>query len=229
MTNTPRPPERTIKDELFSHFARVGKALSSHKRLEIIEVLAQAERSVEELAVLAGVSVANASAHLKVLFQARLVERRKDGQRVFYRLASPRVVRVFRELEALGREQLAEVEQLVARYYERPDEFEPMTSVELERRLADGDVVVLDVRPAVEYAAGHLPGAINIPVAELERRLSELPADREYVAYCRGPFCLMSVDAAALLTKHGRRARRLRDGVREWEAAGRPIETASHL
>ncbi|HEX9894749.1 MAG TPA: metalloregulator ArsR/SmtB family transcription factor, partial [Gemmatimonadales bacterium] len=181
---------RAVKDGLYLQFARIGKACASPHRLELLDLLAQAERPVEALARETGLGVANTSAHLKLLYQARLVDRRRKGQQVWYRLADLAVRRLLQDLMALGRKQLAEVEQVVHRYYESPGELEPITPRELRRRLRDGDVLVLDVRPPEEFAAGHIPGAVNIPPDQLRRRLASLPRDRDIVAYCRGPFCL---------------------------------------
>ena len=214
---------RRTKDQLFAQFARVGTALSSPKRLEILDLLAQAERPVDAIAEQTALSIGNTSAHLKVLHAARLVDRRREGQRVFYRLADPRVVRVLRELQALARTQLVEADQLVQRFYEAPDDFEPVSPAELKRRIAEGDVLVLDVRPPEEFAAGHLPGARNIPPDELGRRLGELPRGKEIVAYCRGPYCLYSVEAVVTLRRRGFRARRLAGGLPDWRSRGYPV------
>ncbi len=212
-----------VKTALYTNFARIGKALASPKRLEIIDLLSQGQRSVEALAQAAHLTIGNASAHLKVLHSARLVDRHREGQRVFYRLASPAVFRFFRDLQALGEEQLAEVERLVRLYYEAPTELEPVSPTELLRRLRDDNILLLDVRPREEYRAGHLPGARNVPPDELERRLAELPRDREIVAYCRGRYCLLSAEAVSLLDRNGFRARRLTVGLPDWEAQGHPI------
>ncbi len=214
---------RSLKDQLYAQFARIGKALASPKRLEILDLLSQAERSVEALAAEANLSVGNASAHLQVLHSARLVARRKEGQRVHYRLANPAVFRFFRDLQGLSRQQLAEVEQMARLYYESPGELEPVTSSELVRRLRDEDVLVLDVRPEEEYRAGHIPDALNVTPDELESRLSDLPGDREIVAYCRGPYCLFSKEAVELLRQQGYRARRLEIGFPDWRAQGYPV------
>ncbi len=217
----------SIKDDLYSHFARVGKAFASSKRLEIIELLAQSERSVEDIANVAGLSVGNASAHLKVLHTAHLLERRREGQRIYYRVAGPAVFQLLRSLQRLGEEQIAEVEQLVRLYYQAPGELEPVSSEELRRRLEQDDVLVVDVRPPEEYRAGHLPGAVNVPPDELARRLHELPRDRDIVAYCRGRYCLFSVEAVALLNEHGYRARRLTVGLPDWQMEGHPVAVGS--
>lgn len=214
---------RAVKDQLYANFARVAKALSSPKRLEIIDLLSQGERAVESLASEAALSVGNASAHLKVLHAARLVDRRRDGQRILYRLASPEVFRLFRDLQGFAETRLAEVERLVRLYYDQPDALEAVSREELLRRMRDGDVVLVDVRPREEFLAGHVPGALNVPPDELESHLATLPADREIVAYCRGPYCLFSVEAVAALRARGYRARRLATGLPDWRAAGHPV------
>jgi len=209
------------KAALFDEFARVGKALASGRRIELLDVLANGERTVEGLAREGGLSVANTSQHLQVLRRARLVATRRDGTSVYYRLASPEVFELWRALRTLATSRLAEVERLAAAYLGARDELEPVTREELARRLQDDDgLVVLDVRPVAEHAAGHLPGAVSIPVGELRRRLAELPRDREIVAYCRGPFCAFAHEAVALLRREGFSARRLVDGLPEWQAAG---------
>jgi rhodanese-related sulfurtransferase/DNA-binding transcriptional ArsR family regulator len=217
---------RALKDELYTHFARIGRAVSSPQRLELLDVLAQGERPVEALAAEAGLTVKNASAHLRVLREARLVARRKEPPYVVYRLADGEVFGLLRRLEGVARTRLAEVQRLVQDYYEAPDALEPVGAAELARRLEAEDVVVLDVRPEAEYRAGHIPGARSIPVAELEARLSELPADREVIAYCRGPYCLFSLEAVEVLRRHGVRARRLDVGLPDWGAEGRAVEAA---
>lgn len=213
-----------VKAELFEQFARIGKALGSARRLEMLEFLSQAERSVETLARMTGLSVANASQHLQLLRRAGLVEARKEGLYVHYRLAGDAVDRLVAALRVVGQERLAEVEKLVAQYLDAKDDLEPVPARELVERAKKGLVTVLDVRPPEEYASGHIPGAINVPLGELRRRLHELPRDREIVAYCRGPYCLLAFDAVAELRKHGRKARRLEDGFPEWRSAGRPVE-----
>jgi rhodanese-related sulfurtransferase len=216
--------DRAAKTALFDEFARIGKALASGRRMELVDVLANGERTVEALARETGLSVANASQHLQILRQAGLATTRREGTSVHYRLAAPEAFELWRSLRTLAASQLAEVQRLAAAYLGDRDELEPVTRQELARRLQDGeDMVVLDVRPAVEYAAGHLPGAVSIPVGELYRRLSELPGDREIVAYCRGPYCAFAHDAVALLRREGFRARRLEDGLPEWESAGLAI------
>jgi rhodanese-related sulfurtransferase/biotin operon repressor len=212
------------KREIFANLARIGTALSSPTRIEFLELLAQAERSVEQLAGLTGTSVANTSQHLQKLRQAGLVVGRKEGLYVFYRLAGDEVVALLSALGATGEAYLAEVERIVRLYLTQKDELEPVPAKELLERARKGLVTVLDVRPAEEYAAGHLPGAVNIPIQELGKRLRELPKRQEVVAYCRGPYCLMSYDAVALLRKKGFKARRLQAGMPEWRTAGLPVE-----
>jgi rhodanese-related sulfurtransferase len=213
--------DRAAKTALFDEFARAGKALASGRRIELLDVLANGERTVEALAGEVGLSVANTSQHLQVLRQAGLVAGRRQGTWIFYRLAAPEVFQLWQALRSLAASRLAEVERLAAAYLGDRDELEPVTREELARRLDDGDdLVVLDVRPAAEHAAGHLPGAVSIPVGELRRRLAELPRDREIVAYCRGPYCAFAHEAITLLRQEGISARRLEDGLPEWIAAG---------
>ena len=214
------------KREIFANLARIGAALSSAVRIELLELVAQTERSVEQLAGLTGATVANVSQHLQKLRQAGLVVGRKDGQYVRYRLAGDEVVRLLEALGRVGEVYLADVERIVRLYLAQKDELEPVPAQELLTRARSGLVTVLDVRPPEEFAAGHLPGAVNIPVHELEKRLKELPKGREVVAYCRGPYCLMSYDAVALLRKRGVKARRLEAGLPEWRTAGLPVERA---
>jgi rhodanese-related sulfurtransferase len=213
--------DRAAKTALFDAFARAAKALASGRRIELVDVLANGERTVEALAGEVGLSVANTSQHLQILRQAGLVGSRRQGTSVHYRLAGPEVFELWRTLRTLAASRLAEVERLAVAYLGGRDDLEPVTREELARRLEDGDdLVVLDVRPAAEYAAGHLPGAVSIPVAQLRRRLAEVPGDREVVAYCRGPYCAFAHDAVALLREEGFSARRLEDGLPEWQAAG---------
>lgn len=214
------------KRKIYECLARIGAALSSAVRLEILELLAQGERSVDELATLAGASIANTSQHLQKLKQAGLIVGRKEAQFVKYRLAGDEVVALFDTLGVAGQAHLAEVDQVVRLYFTAKDDLEPVPAAELLERAKAGLVTVLDVRPAEEFAAGHVPGAVNIPIRELERRLAELPKRREVVAYCRGPYCLMSYDAVQLLRQKGLKARRLKDGMPEWRLAGLPTERA---
>lgn len=217
---------KTFKADLLEQFARVGKALSSGKRLQMLEYLAQGERSVDALATMTGLSVANTSQHLQQLRQAGFASARKEGLYVFYRLSSDSVVRLLSALRAVGQEQLAEVDKLVKLYFDSKDSLEPVPAQELLERAKTGVVTVLDVRPPEEYAAGHIRGAINLPLAELAKRLDEIPRDKEIVAYCRGPYCLLAFDAVAQLRKSGRKARRLEDGFPEWKSAGLPVDRA---
>jgi rhodanese-related sulfurtransferase/biotin operon repressor len=212
------------KRDLFQQLARIGTALSSGTRLEFLELLAQGERSVDQLATLTGVSVANTSQHLQKLRQAGLVIGRKEGQFVYYRLAGDEVVRLFAALGQVGEAYVAEVERIVRLYLASKDDLEPVPAKELLDRARKGLVTVLDVRPREEFAVGHLPGAVNIPIHELEKRLGELPKRKEVIAYCRGPYCLMSYDAVELLRKRGLKARRLENGLPEWRVAGLPVE-----
>lgn len=213
-----------VKHDLFAQFARIGKALSNANRLEFIEYLAQGERSVESLAQVSGQSVANTSQHLQQLRQAGLVTTRKDGQRVFYRLSGDDVVQLLNCLRTVADRHLAEVDQLVATYLDTKDNLEPVSADDLLARARTGEVTVLDVRPREEFEAGHLPGAINIPLNELEARLGEFGPDQLVVAYCRGPYCVLAYDAVAQLRRHGIEARRLKDGYPEWRVAGLPVE-----
>ena len=215
--------KRDFKDRLYAEFARIGKAMASPHRLEILEVLAQGERTVESLAAETGLSVANASRHLQQLRQAQLVLARRDGVFIHYRLAGREVVNLILALRHAGEAHLAEVDRVVGDFFAERDGFEPVTPDELARRMDGGEVVVLDVRPEHEFAAGHIAGALSMPVAELSARLGELPRDQEYVAYCRGPYCVYADEAVALLQANGREARRLSDGYPEWWLAGRPV------
>jgi rhodanese-related sulfurtransferase/DNA-binding transcriptional ArsR family regulator len=214
----------TFKHELFSQLARVGKALSNANRLEILDFLAQGEHSVEALARACGLSVANTSQHLQQLRQTGMVAARKDGQLVFYRLAGNEVVDLVGAVRRMAEHTLADVERLVNAYLTVKDSLEPVPRKELVKRAQRGLVTVLDVRPADEFAAGHVPGAINVPVGQLGKRLKELPAGQEIVAYCRGPYCVLAYEAVAKLREHGFKARRLEDGFPEWKTAGLPVE-----
>lgn len=213
-----------IKHALFAQFARIGKALSNPNRLEIIEFLAQGERSVDTLATISGLSVANTSQHLQQLRQAGLVETRKDGQRVFYRLSGSDVVSLLDAVRRVADRHLTDVSNLVETYLTSKDNMEPVPNDELMKRVKQGDVTILDVRPPDEYEAGHLPGAINVPLHELPEHLSQLNTGKEIVAYCRGPYCVLSYDAVALLRESGVRARRMQEGYPEWKLAGHPVE-----
>ena len=214
---------RELKDPLYAQFSRIGHALGSPVRIELLDLLAQGEKTVEALAEHSAASVKNVSAHLRVLRQARLVETRRDGTYIYYRLAGGDVGRFVRDLQRLGQQRLAEVEQVARQYIDDRDELEPVTQAELRKLVRDGDVTVIDVRPADEYEAGHIPGALSIPVSELKRRLRELPKRREIIAYCRGPYCVFSLEAVTLLRQHGFRARRTDEGLPAWRDAGLPI------
>ncbi len=214
-----------IKHALFAQFARIGKALSNPNRLEIIEFLAQGERSVDTLASISGLSVANTSQHLQQLRQAGLVETRKEGQRVFYRLSGNDVVSLLDAVRQVADRHLTDVSNLVNTYLTAKDDMEPIANDELMKRVKMGDVTILDVQPPDEYAAGHLPGAINVPLNELPEHLLGLKTGKEIVAYCRGPYCVLSYDAVALLRESGVSARRMQAGYPEWKLAGLPVET----
>lgn len=216
-----------FKHDLFIQFARVGKALSNGNRLELLEYLAQGERSVDELARVSGLAVANTSQHLQQLRQAGLVSSRKDGLKVFYTLSGDDVIGLLDALRGVAERHVADVERLITTYLTVKDELEPLPRQELLQRVRDGLVTVLDVRPAEEYAAGHVPGAINVPLPELERHLKELNSKQEIVAYCRGPHCVLAFDTVARLREKGLKARRLEDGYPEWKTAGLPVETGS--
>ncbi|MDT8405096.1 metalloregulator ArsR/SmtB family transcription factor [Sulfuriflexus sp.] len=213
-----------FKHDLFNQFARVGKALASGNRLELLEFIAQGERSVDELSKVAGLTMANTSQHLQQLRQAGLVATRKQGLKVYYRLSGDDVIRLLDALRVVAERHVADVERLVNTYLTVKDSLEPIPRAELLSRVRDGLVTVLDVRPAEEYAAGHVPGAVNIPISELEQRLEELGKGQEIVAYCRGPHCVLAFDAVARLREKGLKARRLEDGYPEWLAEGLPVE-----
>ena len=218
--------DREFKDALYEQFARIGHALSAPKRLEILDLLGQGERSVEVLAREAALSVANASQHLRVLRSARLVDSRRDGSYVYYRLADSAVWRLWTALRDLGQLRLTEITELL-RSLSADEGLEMVDRPTLWRLAQDGQVSVLDVRPMAEYDAGHIPGAISIPIEDLERRLSEVPRDQPVVAYCRGPYCVLAVQAVELLRRHGFAARRLRDGFPEWREEGLPVEAVA--
>ena len=213
-----------FKQDVHAQLARVGKALAHGNRLELLEFVAQGPRSVDELAAMTRLSVANASKHLQELRRAGLVRARKEGLRVFYELTGPEVVDLIAALGQVAQTRLAEMAHLVRTYISARDELEPIPAAELLKRSKQGLVTVLDVRPAKEFAAGHLPGAINVAVEDLGKQLRKLPKGREVIAYCRGPYCLLSVDAVTLLRTRGYKARRLEDGFPEWKASGLPVE-----
>ena len=219
-----RDTHREFKDRLYAQFARVGKALSSPHRLEILELLAQGERTVDSLATEVGLSLANASQHLQALRQAALVESRKDGLFVSYRLSDPTVFELCTTVRTVAERQLADLGRLVREHFGDRSDAEAVEMNELLKRARSKGVVVLDTRPPSEYAAGHIAGAISVPVDDLQRRLRQLPKGKEYVAYCRGPYCVYADRAVEILRSNGRQARRLREGFPEWRAAGLPIE-----
>jgi rhodanese-related sulfurtransferase/DNA-binding MarR family transcriptional regulator len=215
---------RPFKDALYDQFARISKAVANPHRLELLDLLAQRERRVDELAREAQLSVANASQHLQALRQARLVETRRAGTAIYYHLADERVFRLWQAIRELGEARLAEIGQLAQTYLHDRRLFEAIDAATLMQRMRNDDVVVLDVRPVAEYDAGHIPGARSIPVGELEARLQELPTDRQIVAYCRGPYCVFADEAVALLHAKGYRALRFAEGLPDWRAAGLPVE-----
>ena len=218
--------KRDFKDSLFEQFALIGKALSSGRRLELLELLAQGERSVEELAEQAGLSVANVSQHLQILRSARLVAMRKDGLYARYRVANDRALKLWLALRAFGEAEIAEVQHLVRNFLHDRQDLEAVTVEQLRSRLDQGNVMVVDVRPEAEYQSGHIRGAVSMPVAELERRLKQLPKRKTIVAYCRGPYCVFADEAVRLLRARGYRAQRLDQGFPEWKVLGLPTEVA---
>lgn len=216
------------KQAIFTSLAEIARAMGHAHRLELLEHLAQGERSVDELAARASLTFANASRHLQILRRASLVETRREGKRVFYSLAGENeTVGLLRALASVGERNMAEVEQVMRTYFRSRDTMEPISRAELVARLRDDLVTVLDVRPEDEFRLGHLPRALNIPLSELERRLTEIAPGREVVAYCRGPFCILSFEAVALLRTRGYSVHRLEDGYPEWKAAGLPVEVVT--
>ncbi len=221
--------QRRFTDAIYDQFARVGKAVASPKRIELLDLLCQGPRSVESLAALTGLSEANASQHLKVLRGARLVEAEKSGVRVIYRLSGQEVADFIRSLRTVAETRLAEVEQTVRTLLKDRQGFERVDREELLRRVRDGEATVVDVRPIEEFRAGHLPRAVSIPLEELPARLGDLPRDREVVAYCRGPYCVLAIEAVESLKKAGFRAVRLDMSIWDWKARGFPVETSSSV
>jgi rhodanese-related sulfurtransferase len=222
------PQGRLVKDGLYEQFARIGRAVAHPKRIELLDLLCQGERSVEVLADAAAMSVVNASAHLRVLRESRLVATRREGTRVFYRLADDAVCEFFFTLRDLAGDRYAEVDRIVRDFFDARDRLEPLNRDELLSRAGDGEVIVLDVRPREEYEAGHIPGAVSIPLADLKGRMATLPPGAEIVAYCRGPYCVLAPQALELLRRGGFKARRLVDGFPEWRRAGFPVATGEH-
>jgi ArsR family transcriptional regulator len=212
---------------MFEHLAAVARSLGSAHRLELLELLAQTERSVEEMAGLSGLTVANASQHLQQLRRFGLVEARREGKRVIYQLADPEIVGLLGALSRVTQRNVGAVEKVLNSYFRERDNFEPVSRKELLSRMRGGLVTLIDIRPEEEFSAGHLPGAINLPLSQLRRRLRELPRGQEIVAYCRGPYCVLSYEAVAELRSRGFKAFRLQDGYPEWKAAGLPVEDAA--
>ena len=215
---------KPFKSLIFEQLGRIGKAVAHGHRLELLEFLAQGERTVDSLAKATRHSVANTSHHLQVLRQSGLVEPRRDGQRIFYRISDPSVVELVAVMSRIADQKLADVQQLVATFLTSRDSMEPLAAKELLARIKEGSVTVLDVRPTEEYQSGHLPGAINIPMQTLEENLDKLPLGQEVIAYCRGPYCVLSFEAVVKLRSHGIQARRLENGMPEWRIAGLPVE-----
>ena len=215
--------KRTFKNVLYEQFARIGKALSNGHRLELLEVLAQGEHSVEVLAQETGMPVANTSQHLQVLRSAQLVEVRREGVYLYYRLADEQVFTLWQTMRQVGERRLAEIDHIVQTYLHDRSLLQPISATELIERLSDGTILLLDVRPAEEYRAGHLPDAISLPVSDLHLRLPELAREKEIVAYCRGPYCVFADEALAVLRANGYQARRLEQGLPEWRALGLPV------
>jgi rhodanese-related sulfurtransferase/DNA-binding transcriptional ArsR family regulator len=220
----PSDTHREFKARLYGQFARIGKALASPHRLELLELLAQGERTVDSLASEIGLSIANASQHLQALRQASLVDSRKQGLFVYYRLADASVSDVTAAIRTVAEQRLADLNCLVREHFGDRADAEPVQMKDLLKRARAREVVILDTRPASEYIAGHIAGAISIPVDEVQRRLRELPKDKEYVAYCRGPYCVYADHAVEILRSKGRRARRLVEGFPEWRSAGLPVQ-----
>jgi len=214
---------RVFKDAAYGQLARIGKALASPKRLELVDLLCQAERAVESLAAETRMSVANTSQHLQVLQAARLVETSKNGRYVVYRLADALVCDFFRSFRLLGEDRLAEIEQIRRRFFSEGGTIDTLDRDTLLQRVRQKKAIVIDVRPPNEYLTAHIAGALPMPLEHLKRRLSELPRDKEVVAYCRGPFCVLAKEAVELLRTHGFRARRLEDSVQDWLAQGLPV------
>jgi rhodanese-related sulfurtransferase/DNA-binding transcriptional ArsR family regulator len=219
--------ERDVREGLFGQLARIGKAISNAKRIELLDILGQGERSVESLAIATSMTVGNTSSHLQVLRGARMVQTRKVGTKVMYSLADEKVARFVRELWALADARLAEVEQLIREYLDGEETLERVTREQLVARSMRGDVYIIDVRPVEEFEAGHIPGATSVPFDELNDHLSQLPADMDIVAYCRGPHCVFAPKAAQILRRNGLRAMVLEDGMPEWRQGGLPVSTGA--
>jgi rhodanese-related sulfurtransferase len=218
---------RAFKDPLYASFARIGQAVSSPRRIELLELLSQGEKTVEALAMESHTPIKSTSAHLRVLRQARLVDTRRQGTYILYRLATHDVFAFLRSLQTLGAQRLAEVNQVTELYLTSRDELQPVTLEELRRLVRDAEVTVIDVRPHDEFVAGHIPGARSIPVRELKGRLAEIPKGREVIAYCRGPYCVYALDAVTVLRARGFRARRAEAGLADWRASGQRVATGA--
>lgn len=217
---------RAFKDQMYEQFARIVRAMANPHRLELIDLLAQGERTVEELAHQASLSVANASQHLQTLRAAQLVEVRREGLYAYYRLGDENVFRIWQAIRNLGESRLAEIDRIVATFLANREDLEAISAGELLSRLQTNGIVVLDVRPREEYRAGHISGARSVPISELEPALADIPRDHEVIAYCRGPYCVFADEAVELLKARGYKAKRLDGGLPDWRAAGLPVETA---
>jgi rhodanese-related sulfurtransferase len=215
---------KAFKEELFQQFGSLGGALSSPNRLELLDILCQGEHTVEDLARQTGLSISNVSQHLRVMKNARLVESKKQGLYVHYSVADPAVIAFWGAFRSLAVSRLADVREVIRLHLDDQDQLEPIEHDELRERMKNGDLVLLDVRPEDEFQAGHIPGAVSIPLTELEQRLNEIPKDREVVAFCRGVYCVMALESVKLLREKGYRARRYEDGIPEWQARGNPVE-----
>ena len=220
-----KSPGRQFKDAIYEQFARIGKAVSSARRLELLDLICQGEKTVETLSRETGLTMANTSQHLQTLKAARLIKAEKEGLYVKYRLADQMVCEFFRTMRILAEHRLAEVDMIKRRFLDGRDGMEPVNRDDLLQRVIEGDVTVLDVRPVDEYREGHIPGALSVPLSDLKEILSKLPADQEIVAYCRGPYCLLSVEAVEVLRGKGFNAIRLEESVQDWRAMGLNVET----
>ena len=220
-------PNRQFKDAIYDQFSRIGKAVSSPKRLELLDLLCQGEKTVETLSQETGLTMANTSQHLQALRAARLVEAEKEGLFVKYRLANEMVCEFFRSMRVLAENRLAEVDMIKRRFLEGRKGMKPVNRNDLLKRVMDGDVTVLDVRPVEEYCAGHIPGALSVPLGQLKKLLSKLPRDQEIVAYCRGPYCVLAVEAVEMLREKGFKATRLEEGIQDWRAMGMTLEVGN--
>lgn len=219
---------RHFKDSVFEQFARIGQVFAAPKRLEIIDILAQGERDVVSLGREGGMSVANVSRHLQILKSARMVKSRREGVKIFYRLADDDIFDCWRNLQKIAEKRVSEIGEISRMFMQERNSLETISISELWQRIQNSNVVVLDVRPDEEYQQSHIPGSISIPLSQLQERLDELPKDLEVVAYCRGPYCVLSPEAVAMMKKAGIRAIRLNDGLPDWQRAGLPIENAIH-